>query len=59
MKKLSHVFIVHYPDEERPAARPLRTAPCYERMKNLGLCLVRSLDGKDLIFLQQRNGTKR
>ena len=32
----SHVFIVHYPDEERPAARPLRTAPCYERMKNLG-----------------------
>ena len=32
----SHVFIVHYPDEERPAARPLRTAPCYDRMKNLG-----------------------
>ena len=32
----SHVFIVHYPDEERPAARPLRTAPCYERMKDLG-----------------------
>ena len=32
----SHVFITHYPDEERPAARPLRTAPCYERMKNLG-----------------------
>ena len=32
----SHVFIVHYPDEERPAARPLRTAPCYERMKALG-----------------------
>ena len=32
----SHVFIVHYPDEERPAARPLRTSPCYERMKNLG-----------------------
>jgi len=23
----SHVFIVHYPDEERPAARPLRTSP--------------------------------
>jgi dimethylglycine dehydrogenase len=32
----SHVFIVHYPDEERPAARPLRTSPCYERMKDLG-----------------------
>ncbi|EKE43975.1 aminomethyl transferase family protein [Oceaniovalibus guishaninsula JLT2003] len=26
----------HYPDEERPAARPLRTAPCYDRMKALG-----------------------
>lgn len=32
----SHVFIIHYPDEERPAARPLRTAPCYGRMKALG-----------------------
>ncbi len=31
-----NVFIIHYPDEERPAGRPLRTAPCYERMKNLG-----------------------
>lgn len=32
----SHVFVIHYPDEERPAARPLRTAPCYERMKAHG-----------------------
>ena len=31
-----NVFIIHYPDEERGAARPLRTAPCYERLKNLG-----------------------
>ena len=31
-----NVFIIHYPDEEREAARPLRTAPCYDRMKNLG-----------------------
>lgn len=30
------VFVIHYPDEERPAARPLRMAPCYERMKALG-----------------------
>ena len=32
----AHVFEIHYPDEERPAARPLRTAPCYERLKNMG-----------------------
>jgi len=32
----AHVFIIHYPDEERPAGRPLRTAPCYERMKEKG-----------------------
>ena len=32
----SKVFIIHYPDEEREAARPLRQAPCYDRMKNLG-----------------------
>jgi dimethylglycine dehydrogenase len=32
----SNVFTIHYPDEEREAARPLRTAPCYDRMKALG-----------------------
>jgi len=32
----AHVFVIHYPDEERPAARPLRVAPCYERMKEMG-----------------------
>jgi dimethylglycine dehydrogenase len=32
----AHVFVTHSPDEERPAARPLRTAPCYERMKAHG-----------------------
>ncbi len=30
------VFTVHYPDEERVAARPLRQTPCYSRMKALG-----------------------
>jgi dimethylglycine dehydrogenase len=32
----ANVFTPHYPDEERTAARPLKTAPCYERMKALG-----------------------
>lgn len=32
----ANVFTVHYPDEERPAARPLKTTPCYSRMKALG-----------------------
>ena len=32
----AHVFIIHYPDEERPAARPLKTAPCYERLRQKG-----------------------
>lgn len=31
-----HVYTLHYPDEERPACRPLRTTPCYERMKSAG-----------------------
>lgn len=30
------VFSIHYPDEERSAARPLRTAPCYDRLKARG-----------------------
>ncbi|NUB44628.1 FAD-dependent oxidoreductase [Fertoebacter nigrum] len=31
-----HVFILHHPDEEREACRPLRTAPVYDRQKTLG-----------------------
>jgi len=31
-----HVFILHHPDEERPAARPLRTSPAYDRQKAAG-----------------------
>jgi dimethylglycine dehydrogenase len=31
-----HVFILHHPDEEREACRPLRTAPAYERQKARG-----------------------
>ncbi len=31
-----HVFILHHPDEEREAARPLRTAPAYDRQIALG-----------------------
>lgn len=32
----ANVFTIHFPDEEREAGRPLRTAPCYDRLKALG-----------------------
>ncbi|MBB4001138.1 GcvT family protein [Aurantimonas endophytica] len=32
----ANVFTTHYPDEERPAARPLKTSPSYDRQKALG-----------------------
>ena len=32
----ANVFTIHNPDEEREAARPLRQAPCYDRLKALG-----------------------
>jgi dimethylglycine dehydrogenase len=32
----NHVFVLHHPDEEREACRPLRTAPVYDRQKALG-----------------------
>jgi dimethylglycine dehydrogenase len=32
----ANVFVIHFPDEERPGGRPLRTPPCYERLKALG-----------------------
>jgi len=31
-----HVFDIHYPNLEMPAARPLKTSPCYQRMCQLG-----------------------
>ena len=31
-----HVYILHHADEEREACRPLRTAPCYDRVKARG-----------------------
>ncbi len=30
------VFVVHFPDEERGDARPLKQSPCYDRMKARG-----------------------
>ena len=36
MRAYRNVFIIHYPDEEREAARPLRTAHDHDRMKKLG-----------------------
>lgn len=32
----ANVFTIHYPDEERPAGRPLKQSPCYARMQALG-----------------------
>ena len=29
----ANVFVIHFHDEERAAARPLKTAPCYDRTK--------------------------
>jgi len=31
-----HVYILHHPDEEREACRPLRTAPAFDRQKARG-----------------------
>ena len=31
-----HVYVLHHPDEERPACRPLRTAPAFDRQKARG-----------------------
>ncbi len=31
-----NVFTVHYPDEERAEARPLKTSPIYDRLKSMG-----------------------
>ena len=31
-----HIFVIHYPDEERPAARPAKTSACHERLAARG-----------------------
>jgi len=30
------VFTIHYPDEERPDARPAKTSPVYDKLKRMG-----------------------
>jgi len=32
----AHVYVLHHPDEERPAARGLRTSPAYDRQAKRG-----------------------
>ena len=32
----SHVFVNHFPMEERPAGREARTVPCHQRLKDAG-----------------------
>ncbi|MEM7320611.1 MAG: FAD-dependent oxidoreductase, partial [Pseudomonadota bacterium] len=32
----NHVYVLHHPDEEREACRPLRTVPAYDRQKARG-----------------------
>jgi dimethylglycine dehydrogenase len=31
-----NVFTIHFPDEERPDARPLKTSPVYDKLKKMG-----------------------
>lgn len=31
-----NVFTIHFPDEERPDARPLKTSPVYDRLRRMG-----------------------
>ena len=31
-----NVFVIHFPDEERPDARPAKTSPVYDRLKSMG-----------------------
>jgi len=31
-----NVFVIHFPDEERPDARPLKTSPVYDRLARMG-----------------------
>ena len=42
----ANVFTIHYPDEERPAGRPLRQAPCYDRLINLGAVFGHKVGGE-------------
>ncbi len=31
-----NVFVIHFPDEERPDARPAKTSPIYDKLKGMG-----------------------
>ena len=55
----ANVFTVHYPDEEREAGRPLRQAPCYERLKNLGAVFGAKFGWERANFLLKKVRNKR
>jgi dimethylglycine dehydrogenase len=49
----SHVFILHHPDEERPACRPLRTSPARDRQAARGRSSGRSTVGTARITMRR------
>ena len=55
----ANVFAVHYPDEEREAGRPLRQAPCYDRLKKIGSCFWCKIWMERANFLQRKVKTRR
>ena len=54
MRKHITMFKNHYPDEERSAARPLKTSPCYSRLAELEQFLAVCMVGRELIGLPQK-----
>ena len=54
----ANVFVIHYPDEERPAARPLRMAPCYERLKNMGAVFGQKFGWERANWFADRKSTR-
>jgi len=44
-----HVFVIHYPDEERGAGRPLKMSPCHDRMAARGAEVVVADINQDML----------
>ena len=64
----AHVFINHYPMEERPACRPAKTPPCYDRLAAHGAVFgarfgweranwfaPQGVEGKDILSYRRSN----
>ncbi|MDI9313992.1 MAG: FAD-dependent oxidoreductase, partial [Hydrotalea sp.] len=54
-----HVFIIHYPHEEKPKGRPAKTMPCYPEMAAAGAVWGQNFGWERPLYFSKSDDTKK